>query len=363
MKTKTNQYIQTIAFHPGETLSEKLKELQMGPKEFALRSGKPEKTVIAVMNGESSITPEMAVQFEHVLQIPAHFWIAMQSTYDEYRAREKQTEVLEKSGAWAKKFEIREMIKKEWLPACNSVQDKTLALLAFFGVSGHEAWADYYLRQELKVAFRISLSHTKDPHAISAWLRRGELQADALDAAPYDEKTFKAALLNIKSMMAHHPIDFFKQLQEVCLEAGVKVVHTPCISKAPINGCTRWLRDTPLIQLSGRYKRNDIFWFTFFHEAGHILLHGKKDIFLEKSGYTKQDKDKEAEADEFAIKWTFSHEEERELLQRSIITESDILEYAKSCNTHPATIVGRLQHKKLVKYSLGRQFFQPVELV
>jgi len=67
--------------------------------------------------------------------------------------------------------------------------------------------------------------------------------------------------------MATHPDDYYIQLQNSCLRAGVKVVYTPCIKKAPISGCSRWLGDTPLIQLSGRYKRNDIFWFTFFHEA------------------------------------------------------------------------------------------------
>jgi HTH-type transcriptional regulator / antitoxin HigA len=88
MQTLLNQYNGPIAFHPGETLAEKLEELGMGPKEFALCTGKPEKTIIAIFKGQSSITPEMAVQFEHVLQIPAHFWINKQRSYDEYLTRE-----------------------------------------------------------------------------------------------------------------------------------------------------------------------------------------------------------------------------------------------------------------------------------
>ncbi len=81
----------------------------------------------------------------------------------------------------------------------------------------------------------------------------------------------------LKAIIANHPEGFFNQLQSICLEAGVKVVYTPCINKAPISGSTCWLNgDTPFIQLTGRYNRNDSFWFTFFHEAGHILLHGKR---------------------------------------------------------------------------------------
>lgn len=361
MTTKKNQYHPQIAFHPGETLAEKLEELGMGPKEFAIRTGKPEKTVIAILKGKSSITPEMAVQFEHVLKIPAHFWLNMQRNYDEFIAREERQEMLAESTAWAKNFPIADMVRKGWLPAKTTIAEKTSELLAFFSISNHNAWEDYYFRQQLKVAFRISLAHTKEPYAISAWLRKGELQAAELPTKSYEENDFKEALAEIKSIMAKHPNDFFTQLQQICLEAGVKVVHTPCIKKAPINGSTRWINDTPLIQLTGRYKRNDSFWFTFFHEAGHILLHGKKDIFLEDVDYSDKDIEKEKEADNFAIKWTLTNEQEEEILQRFSITEDDVVEFAKKFNTHPAIIIGRLHHKKLLHPSRGRQFLEPVE--
>lgn len=361
MATKANQYHPQITFHPGETLAEKLVELGMGPKEFAIRTQKPEKTVIAILKGESSITPEMAILFEHVLKIPAHFWLTMQRNYDESIAREEHKELLSESAAWAKLFPIADMVKKGWIPAKSSIAEKTSALLAFFSISNHSAWEDYYLNQQLKVTFRISLAHTKEPHAISAWLRKGELQAAELPTKAYNEKKFKDALPAIKSIMATHPANFFELLQTICLEAGVKVVHTPCINKAPINGSTRWLNDTPLIQLTGRYKRNDIFWFTFFHEAGHILLHGKKDIFLENIDYSEKDKQKETEADNFAIKWTLTKEEQDEIVQRFRIEEEDVAEFAKKFNTHPAIIIGRLHHDGLVPFTLGRKFFEPIE--
>ncbi|NLJ39815.1 MAG: HigA family addiction module antidote protein [Candidatus Atribacteria bacterium] len=355
-----NQYIPQVAFHPGETLSEKLDELGMGPKEFAIRTGKPEKTIIAIIKGKSSITAEMAVQFEHVLKIPAHFWLNIQRNYDEFIARAERKNVLTSSIGWAKLFPLAEMIKKGWLPQNKSIEARTADLLAFFSISNHAAWEDYYLNQQLKVAFRISLAHTKEPYAISAWLRKGDLQASELQAPDYSENDFKDALPEIKSVMAKHPNDFANKLQSTCLAAGVKVVYTPCLPKAPIVGSTRWLNDTPLIQLSGRYKRNDIFWFTFFHEAGHIILHGKKDIFLEKIDYSDYDRNKEEEADNFAIKWTLTEDEEQEIIDSAPLTEADIKYFAKKFNTHPAIIIGRLQHDELIPYGLGSQFFKPV---
>jgi addiction module HigA family antidote len=357
---KQNQYFPQSRPHPGETLAEKLEEMEMGPKEFALRTGKPEKTIIAILKGESSITTDMAVQFENVTKIPANFWMNHQRGYDEFVAREKRQVVIEEAVAWSRQFPLADLIKKRWLPPVSTIQEKTTAMLDFFGFSNHTAWENYYFKQQLKVAFRISLAQTNEPYAISAWLRKGELQAADLEANDYSEKKFKEVLPELKSIMAKHPADFFNQLQRICLRAGVKVIHTPCIKNAPISGSTRWLNDTPFIQLTGRYNRNDSFWFTFFHEAGHILLHGKKDIFLEKVEYTDKDLEKEQQADEFACKWTLTDDEEAKILEATPLNEEVIRDFAKKFNTHPAIIIGRLQHKKLIPYSFGREYFEPV---
>jgi hypothetical protein len=195
------------------------------------------------------------------------------------------------------------MIKKGWLPPSPTIEEKTMEMLAFFGFANHTAWEDYYFHQQLKVAFRISLAQTNESYAVSAWLRKGELQAAELEAKEYSEKKFKDALPELKSIMVNYPAGFFNPLQLICLEAGVKVVHVPCLNNAPIYGSTRWLNDTPFIQVSDFDQRNDRFWFTFFHEAGHILLHGKKEVFLENLDYANKDLQKEQEADAFAEKW------------------------------------------------------------
>ncbi|KAB1065132.1 HigA family addiction module antitoxin [Salibacter halophilus] len=356
-----NQYFPQSRPHPGETLEEKLEEMGMGPKEFAIRVGKPEKTIIAVLKGESSITPDMAIQFENVTKIPAHFWMDHQKSYDEYKARVKHEEAIEAAVEWAKSFPVAAMARCGWITKRTTWKDKAAELLEFFGFANHGAWEQYYFKQQLKIAFRISLASTSQPYAISAWLRMGQLQAGQLEVAEYNEKVFKAQLEKIKTLMAKHPDDFFDQLQSLCAEAGVKVVQTPCLPKAPLNGSTRWINDNPLIQLTGRHKRNDIFWFTFFHEAGHIVLHRKKDIFLEDVEYSDKDMEKEQEADDFAAKWLLTEEEEQTIIDAAPLDEEMIHEFAEKFNTHPAIIVGRLQHKGLVRHSQGRQFFEKVE--
>ena len=128
---KENQYFPQSVPHPGETLVEKLEEMEMGPKEFALRTGKPEKTIIAALKGESSITPDMAVLFENVTKIPAHYWMNHQRGYDEFIAREKRQAVIQEAVSWAKRFPLAELIRKGWLPKRDSIQEKTMEMLTW----------------------------------------------------------------------------------------------------------------------------------------------------------------------------------------------------------------------------------------
>ncbi len=356
-------YDPPFAFHPGVFLAEKLEEMKMSNKEFALRTNKPEKTITAIIKGDSSITADMAVVFETALGIPAYMWLKYQSIYDEFKARERKEELLKESIPWMKRFPVAEMIKKGWLPEAKTPEEKTKALLQFFGMASAAAWEDYYLQQQLKVAFRISLTHANEPEAVSAWLRKGELDAATIQAEDYSAAKLKSLLPIIKSIMARHPEDFFPKLRELLLEAGVKLVYTPCLPKAPINGATRWLGgETPLIQISGRHRRNDIFWFTIFHEIGHILLHGKKSVFLETDECGFLDRLKEDQADEFAKSWTFSKDEQTLFMSDDPITTKKIVSWALKFGTHPGQIIGRLQKEGMLPYNRFTSMFKKINI-
>lgn len=360
--TFTNQYSPNIVFHPATTLNEKLEEMGMSKKEFALRTGKPQKTIIAVLKEESSITSEMAILFESVTQIPAQFWINKQARYNEYIARKKYEVAIAKATEWAKQFPYSDMAKHKWVVPTRKAEEKTINLLNYFGVASHSSWEKLYVETELKVAAYTSLKQSHQPHAISAWLRQGELQVKQFNAPVFDVKKLKSKIPAMRELMVKQPFDFFNKLQEICLNAGIVLLFTPKLPKVPLSGSTRWLNNTPLIQLTARYKRNDSFWFTFFHELGHIILHGKKYISLENVDFAAADPVKEEEAHQFAVKLTFTIDQERELLENKTITEQDIIAYAKKFDTHPAMIIGRLQHKRLIPFSVGRQFMEPIDL-
>ena len=297
-----------VVYHPGEILDEKLQEMGMGVKEFATRVSKPEKTIIAVLKGKSSITPDMAVAFEMVTKIPADMWLRHQKSYDEFIARKKREKTLKEGMRWAKKFPYAEISNLGWFDGIDKTQGEQRnivdTLCTFFAVSSPKGWEDFYLNQRLRVAFSITLAEACDPYALSAWLRRGEIQASELTINIKYKASLLRGILNSISEIRTKKADNNRDVLVPLLgNAGVKLIFTETLSSAPVKGCARYIYGVPCIQLAKEFDTDSEFWFTLYHEIGHILLHGKKDIFMENVNYGDKDPEKEKEADEFAKLW------------------------------------------------------------
>ncbi len=357
-KSKTN-----YAIHPGITLREKLEELQITPKEFAIRTGKPIKTISNVLNGKSSITPEMAVQFEKVLNIPANFWMAKQANYNEYVAREKEKEELTESIKWSKKFPYNDLAKLGYVAFTKVAKEKAKNLLSFFNISKSKAWEEIYINQQVPVFFRISLKKSKNPYSLSAFLRIGEIEASKIDAPPFNKAKLKEILKNLKDIMNKESENFLEKIKEYSLYAGIKIIFTPALPNTAINGVVRWINNNPVIQITDRFKRYDIFWFSLFHEYGHIILHSnKKDIFLEEIENTKSKskEEVETEADKFAEEFLLSYKDYNKIIDKlnSLPDKnpSNILniikDFAELLKIHKDIIIGRIlfHDKSLYKY-------------
>lgn len=359
------------AVHPGETLREKLDELNMKPKELAIRTGKPEKTISNILNGKSSITPEMAVQFEKVLKIPANFWLAKQSNYNEFLAREMEKERLENDLIWARKFPYTKLAKLGYVKSTRDPYKRAEELLSFFNISRSEAWFNIYINEKMPVFFKVSLKHAKDPYTISVILKIGEIEASKLEAGSFNKNKLKDVLNKLKKVMQDEDDDFLRKIQKICLTAGVKVVYSPYLSGTAMSGVVRWIDKNPVVQLTDRLKRYDIFWFSLFHELGHIILHGKKkNIFLEGvkdlNFYDKEEK----EADEFASDFLLKKREYQQVLRtisRYDGSSSDILSIienlAEKFGTHKDIIIGRIlrENEKLYKKGFLQKSLKKIE--
>ena len=109
------------------------------------------------------------------------------------------------------------------------------------------------------------------------------------------------------------------------------------------NGATYWLSShKAVIQLSLRYKTNDHLWFTFFHEAGHILLHEKQIIVEGISGKEEL----EQGADMFSSNFLIDNQKYNEFVSKGDFSKISVTNFAMEVNTAPGILVGRLQHDK-----------------
>jgi HTH-type transcriptional regulator/antitoxin HigA len=336
---------------PGDTILETLIHIKMSQAELAERMGKTPSKVNDLISGKEPITVTTAFQLEKVLGISAQFWLNREILYREKLSRLEQEEALEECKDWLKIQPIKELRECGYLKSEKIGPAMAEECLKFYGVAAPDQWQSIYIDQYVATSFRKSEAHKSTLGGMAAWLRIGEIEMRKLKLNTYSKEAFKETLIEVKDLVRNHPEDFASRLQLLCANVGVALVYTICIPKAPISGAARWIGGTPLIQLTDRYKSNDHFWFTFFHEAGHILLHGKKDVFLENLEEYVADPQKENDADQFANKSLLPNDIISELGEE--ITEKTIRQVARKYNTHPAIILGHLQHLKKLPYTFG----------
>ncbi len=358
----TLEIAKSLLSPPGDTIQEHIDFIGMSQAELAERMGRPREKVNDIIKGREPITTATAFQLEKVLGIPAGFWLNREKTFRKELYELQQQEELEKQNDWLDAFPVNAMRKFGWLPDTKEKHVLMDSMLKFFSVASTDEWKRIYIEEEVSVAFRVSLAHTQSPHAISAWLRKGEIQAKAIEIAEFDKKKFKDSLAEIKELAFLMPDDFTLQLQTICARCGVAVVFTQNLPKAPISGASRWFHNRPIIQLSGRFKTDDHFWFTFFHEAAHIILHGRKDIFLENVKGTVIEQQKEEEADAFAANILLPEKEFQQITHVVSLDEAMIHDFSRKFRTPAGVIIGRLQHLKHIPFHFGNGFRQKIDL-
>ena len=345
----------SYAFPPGETLRKTLETIVMTRAELAERTGRPKKTINEVIAGKAAITAETALQLERVLGIPASFWNNLERNYQEARARLKEEAQLQRQLKWLDSFPLSPLMKLGWIPKEDSPVNRLKAIFNFFGVAGIEEWNAFWKKPE--AAYRYSRAYQANPPAVAAWLRKGQIEAAKIQPQPFNPNLFRTALKEIRSLTVEPPQVFEPKLRSLCGEAGVAIAFVPEIPGTHVYGATRWLKaPKALIQTSLRGKSNDHLWFAFFHDAGHIVLHGKEEIFIESTnqdGPETNGKRKEREADQFSRDFLIPPQYYQTFLQDRRFDPVSIEKLAAKLGIAPGIVVGRLQHDKAIPVNQG----------
>ncbi|MGB5750051.1 MAG: HigA family addiction module antitoxin [Desulfobacterales bacterium] len=333
---------------PGEYLEEVIEELGMTKDELAKRMNRPAPKLSAIFKGEKAITPDTALQLEIVVGIPAHIWTGLEAEYRLTLAKkqeEQEQNRLKEETYLVTKFQYAELVKFGVVPKRTRPTEKVLELKKFFGVTSLKTVPNL---RRYQVAFRAG-KKKRSPEAIAAWLRVGELQALKRPCRSFSRDKLIDALKIIRGMTRQTPDQFISGLHDLLAECGVALVILPHLPQTYANGATFWLgRDKAVMMMTIRYSWADIFWFTLFHEIGHLLKHKRKLVILEGEIDDPEYLNMENEADRFAAEILIPSSEYTAFIKNDQFYKDDINAFATYIGISPGIVVGRLQKEGLI---------------
>jgi addiction module HigA family antidote len=333
---------------PGEVLVEALEERGVSQADLARRIARPLKTISEIATGKAALTPETAIQLERALGISASLWTSLEARYREALARRSADAELRTFGPWALGFPLKALRKLEALPPSTDIEEIAGPLLEFFGVASPEGW-DRRWAQDATM-FRIGAG-TRSREGLTAWLRLGELAAQEIEVKAFDRRRLRHELRAIRGLSMEAVFAFaLDETRDRLAAAGVVMVVVPDLEGAPVSGAARWIRKgTPLIQLSLRYLSDDQFWYSLFHECGHVLAQRKIDI-VEDVVEDAPDGAGEEEADRFARDALLPPTEFSSFVATRDFGKPAVRAFAAHVGVAPGIVVGRLHRDKLLPW-------------
>jgi len=342
MTTKTKikksfEFTPDYAVAPGRTLSEVIESLNINQKQLAIRTGLTEQTIVRILKGEQPISIETANRLELVTGVPARMWNNLEMQYREQLSKIEQKKEMARDVDWLKKIPVKELIKRGVIPDASDQVVLLQETLKFYGVSSVESWRELWSQPE--VAARRSAYFETDLGAASAWIRLGELKAQQVRCEPYNKQEFEKTLRTIRTLTTMEPAEFTKEMCQLCAKAGVALALVPEFDKVPWNGATKWLApDKAMILLNLRGKGEDIFWFSFFHEANHVLIGKKQRLYIAEIDSTDAE---ELKANRFAEEILIPAEFNQRIT--AMKTSTELKNLAKELEICPGIVAGRFR--------------------
>ncbi|MBI1246004.1 MAG: ImmA/IrrE family metallo-endopeptidase [Alphaproteobacteria bacterium] len=332
---------------PGATIRDLL-ECRAKTKEWLSAAiGCSTKDVEDLIEGHMPLDHKLALLLEFYLGPSAKFWLARERRYRAVDRQEPRRGLSKEESAWVSQFPIREMEKYGWIEPTSSETEAYSQCLDFFGVQTAKNWELQY-RSEISVAaFRTSSTYQSNLTSVLAWLRQSQIQGARIECGEWNRAKFLKTLNDLRRLTwISDPKIFLPRLVDACAKCGVAVVVTRAPSACKVSGATRFISPRKaLIALSFRHLSDDHFWFTFYHESAHLLLHNMDAIFLEdQSDVTDEE---ETEANEFASE-KLVPQSALSMLSANRITPKSILNFSKSIGIAPGIVVGQLQHRAIV---------------
>lgn len=337
----------------GETMTRLMGRADVGPLDLAKHLGMTVSEVRALMGGISPISSDTAHLLSSILGGSPTYWLNRDTAF----RRNVAIVPIERryDPEWLKSFPVGDLTKFGWVDPGKNEAERASQLLEFFGIHISAQWRFRYPEASLISAFRTSYALNTRHESVATWLRQGERVAERMKCSTWNRELFKARLVEVRALTRNrHPRRFFPELQKLCAECGVALAAVPTPSGCPASGATQFLsRSKALLMVSFRFRTDDQFWFSFFHEAGHLVLHDIDAVFIDDQ-LEAGDCQEEQEANAFAQDILISAAQ-REAMLRLPGRHDDVIRFAVKLGISPGIVVGQMQKAGVLHHSFLRR--------
>lgn len=346
--SKLNKFEEYVVA-PGETILELLEVNCMTQLDLSDKTGIHKKTINEIINGKAPITPTTALKLEYVFDIPASFWNNLESSYRETLERHNDMELIKEEEKYLINIPYNEMVRRNWdyIEKTRDPVEKVINLRKFFSVASLSF--DTELKRQLE--FRKTDNKNFSLESLYCWLRYGEIVSNKEQYPSFDIDRLKSSVVEIRKLTSKPFLEQYNEIKQILKNCGVSLIFESHLPNTYVNGVTYKVScDKAIIMISDRGKKDDILWFTLFHEIAHLIKHSKKEVFVDLENSEKTDIEKEA--DFFSRNILIPDNLYKNFIDsNSMVTEKTIKEFSKKNNISPGILVGRLQNDGIVHWN------------
>lgn len=341
----TEEFTPRWASPPGDTIRGALADLRMTVEQLADNLRVDTSTAAGLLDGSTHVSLAIARGLSKTFGGSVAFWMTREA---QYRLSLDWVE----ADRWVSLLPRRDLVELGWVTPSDDWHGWVSECMTLFDVHSPAELNQHHSR--IEQAWFRARPHTPAQNAtIATWLAKVQSDAKKRACGAWDAEEFRRLLARLANLSKDpDPTRFIPELQRACAEVGVVVVVERPPKKCPVSGVALVLASgARVIGLSGRYLVDDHFWFTFFHEAGHLLLHEPSSVFvddIEAVPANQHGDGPEAEADRFASESLLPSALRSGVPQRP--SPFQVHGLAQRAGVSPGVIVGQLQHLGLLSF-------------
>ena len=344
------EYKDLMAFHPGYYIAEVIEDMEISQAEFAQRLGTTPKNLSTILNGQISLSDDIAGKLSAMLGTSTSLWMNLQMAYNQKILEIERERKLDDQMEVESLIDYSFFVKLSELPRAKTAHERIINLCRYLRVSD----LNILKEPDFLVNYRTGISSIQMKNIVNsrAWIQTAINLSGEIVVKPFDCGKLKESLPEFRKMTLQEPESFLPRMRDLFSECGIAFVLLPNLRNCGVNGAVKWINsERVVLAMNDRGADADRFWFSLFHEIKHVLQQKVKTVFVNSSVTEMMDMNSkyEEEADSFASDYLIPPAAYKRFAPTKYTSDSEIEAFASSIGIHPGIVAGRLQHDRIIE--------------